>query len=185
MCTHIHTHTHTHTHILLGFPGGSDGKEFTCNAGDPGSVSGLGISPREWEWQSTPVFLPGEFHDRGAWGATQSMGSCRVSHDWVPNINTHTHIERMSEKERVRDRDRKICKDGLVWIWELVNLTYVWQVGGLDILVEVTVSSLKQSGGRIFSFSKDLRLFSEVLQLNEWGPPTLWRITCFTRRLLM
>ena len=27
---------------------------------------------------------------------------------------THTHIERMSEKERVRDRDRKICKDGLV-----------------------------------------------------------------------
>ena len=29
----------------MGFPGGSDGKESTCNAGNPGSVSGLGISP--------------------------------------------------------------------------------------------------------------------------------------------
>ena len=29
----------------MGFPGGSDGKESACNAGNPGSVSGLGISP--------------------------------------------------------------------------------------------------------------------------------------------
>ena len=29
------------------FPGGSDGKEFTCNAGDLGSVSGLERSPGE------------------------------------------------------------------------------------------------------------------------------------------
>ena len=25
----------------MGFPGGSDGKESTCNAGDPGSIPGL------------------------------------------------------------------------------------------------------------------------------------------------
>ena len=30
-----------------GFPGGSDGKEFVCNAGDPGLIPGLGRSPRE------------------------------------------------------------------------------------------------------------------------------------------
>ena len=30
-----------------GFPGGSDGKESTCNVGDPGSVPGLGRSPGE------------------------------------------------------------------------------------------------------------------------------------------
>ena len=30
-----------------GFPGGSDEKEFTCNAGDLGSITGLGRSPRE------------------------------------------------------------------------------------------------------------------------------------------
>ena len=29
----------------LGFPGGSDGKEPTCNAGDPGSIPGSGRSP--------------------------------------------------------------------------------------------------------------------------------------------
>ena len=32
---------------LLGFPGGSEGKESTCNAGDPGSIPGLGRSPEE------------------------------------------------------------------------------------------------------------------------------------------
>ena len=32
---------------LVGFPCGSTGKEPTCNAGDPGSISGLGRSPGE------------------------------------------------------------------------------------------------------------------------------------------
>ena len=31
----------------LGFPGGSDGKESACDAGDLGLISGLGISPGE------------------------------------------------------------------------------------------------------------------------------------------
>ena len=31
----------------LGFPGGSAGKESTCNAGDPGFIPGLGRSPGE------------------------------------------------------------------------------------------------------------------------------------------
>ena len=31
-------------HILLGFPGGSAGKESACNAGDLGSITGLGRS---------------------------------------------------------------------------------------------------------------------------------------------
>ena len=29
----------------MGFPGGLDDKEFACNAGDLGSISGLGSSP--------------------------------------------------------------------------------------------------------------------------------------------
>ena len=46
-----------------GFPGDSDGKESICNAGDPGSITGSGISPL-WrrERLPTPVFLPGESH---------------------------------------------------------------------------------------------------------------------------
>ena len=31
----------------MGFPGGSDGKESACNAGDPGSIPGSGRSPGE------------------------------------------------------------------------------------------------------------------------------------------
>ena len=42
----------------MGFAGGSDGKECTCNVGDLGSFPGLERSPGV-EWQSTPVFSPG------------------------------------------------------------------------------------------------------------------------------
>ena len=40
----------TYSSILAwrkGFPGGSDGKESSCNAGDLGSIPGLGRSPGE------------------------------------------------------------------------------------------------------------------------------------------
>ena len=33
--------------MLMRFPGGSEGKESACNAGDPGSTPGLGRSPGE------------------------------------------------------------------------------------------------------------------------------------------
>ena len=35
------------TPVFLGFPCGSAGKKSTCNAGDPGSIPGLGKSPGE------------------------------------------------------------------------------------------------------------------------------------------
>ena len=34
--------------LFLGFPGGSAGKESTCNMGDLGSIPGLGRPPGEW-----------------------------------------------------------------------------------------------------------------------------------------
>ena len=42
--------------VFLGFPGGSGGKESTCN------VAGLGSIPWRRRWVLTPVFCPGEFH---------------------------------------------------------------------------------------------------------------------------
>ena len=45
----------------VGFPGVSDGKESSCNAGDAGSIPGSGRPPGEGR-QPTPVFLPGESH---------------------------------------------------------------------------------------------------------------------------
>ena len=35
------------TPVFMGFPGGSDGKEYACSAGDLGSIPGLGRSPAE------------------------------------------------------------------------------------------------------------------------------------------
>ena len=36
-----------HFNYKFGFPGGLDGKESACNAGDPGLISGSGRSPGE------------------------------------------------------------------------------------------------------------------------------------------
>ena len=46
----------------MGFPGGSDGKAFACNAGDLGLIPGSERSPGEGNGNPTPVLLPGKFH---------------------------------------------------------------------------------------------------------------------------
>ena len=45
------------TPVFLGFPGGSAGKESTCNAGEPGFDPWVGKMPWRRAWQPTPVFL--------------------------------------------------------------------------------------------------------------------------------
>ena len=45
-----------------GFPGSSDGEESAFNAGDLGSIPGLGRFLWRRVWQPTSVLLPGEFH---------------------------------------------------------------------------------------------------------------------------
>ena len=53
--------------VVIGFPGGSDGKESACNAGDPGLIPRLGRSPGKGnEWLPPPVFSPREFHELGS-----------------------------------------------------------------------------------------------------------------------
>ena len=48
------------TPVFLGFPGGSAGREYACNAGD---LVSLGWEdPWKRERLLTPVFWPGEFH---------------------------------------------------------------------------------------------------------------------------
>ena len=51
-------------------PGGSDGKETACNAGEPGSVPGLGRSPREGHGNPLQYSCLENSMDRGAWWAT-------------------------------------------------------------------------------------------------------------------
>ena len=61
----------------MGFPGGSDGKESACNAGDLGLIPRLGRSLEEG-MATIPVFLPGDPHGQRSlvgyspWGLRES-----------------------------------------------------------------------------------------------------------------
>ena len=79
-----------HTSTLLirgqgkGFPGGSDGKESTCNVRDPGSIPGSGRCIGEGNGYSLQYSCL-----ENSWteqlGELQSMGLLRVGQDWVTN----------------------------------------------------------------------------------------------------
>ena len=56
--------------VSLGFPGGSDDKESACNAGDLGSITGLGRSPAEGNGYPIQYLCLENSMDRGAWWAT-------------------------------------------------------------------------------------------------------------------
>ena len=71
---------------VTGFPGGSDGKESACDAGDLGLIPGLGRSRWRREWLPFPVFLPGEFHRHrrlasySPWGPKEADMTERLTH---------------------------------------------------------------------------------------------------------
>ena len=64
----------------MGSPGGSDGKESACNAGDLGSTPGLGRSPGE-KMAAHSNILAWEIPWTEEAGELQSMGSQRVGHN--------------------------------------------------------------------------------------------------------
>jgi len=53
-----------------GFPGGSDGKESACNAGDLSSIPGLGRSPGEGNGYLLQYSRLENSMDRGTWQVT-------------------------------------------------------------------------------------------------------------------
>ena len=66
--------------ITLGFHGGSDGKESTCNARDLCSIPGLGISPGEGNGNRSSI-LAWEIPWTEEPGSLQLMGSQRVKYN--------------------------------------------------------------------------------------------------------
>ena len=57
-------------YIYMGFFGGSDGKESSCNAGDLGLIPGSGRCHEEAKSYSLQYFCLENSMDRGAWQAT-------------------------------------------------------------------------------------------------------------------
>ena len=60
----------THINKCLGFPGGSEVKASACNAGDLGSIPGLGRSPGEGNGNPLQNSCLENPMDGGAWWAT-------------------------------------------------------------------------------------------------------------------
>ena len=82
-----HTNLYYVLHVTtwqIGFPGGSDGKESACNAGDPGSIpvlarslgKGMVTHSSILAWIFPWIEVPEDLY---------STGSQRVGHDWVTN----------------------------------------------------------------------------------------------------
>ena len=63
----------------MGFPGDSDGKESTCNSGDPGSIPESGRS-LEKEMATHSSILAGESHGQRSLAGYSPWGH-RVRHD--------------------------------------------------------------------------------------------------------
>ena len=60
--------------LIFIFLGGSDGEESACNAGNPGSIPGLGRSPGEGNGNPLQYSCLENFMDRGAgWAAVHGV----------------------------------------------------------------------------------------------------------------
>ena len=79
---------------MWGFPHSSVGKESACNAGDPGSIPGLGRVPGDGNGNPLQYSCLGSPMDRGAWWATvhgvSSLGHILVTKPPCNNVHTHT-----------------------------------------------------------------------------------------------
>ena len=76
------------TTLCWAFPCSSDGKDSALNAGDPGSVPGLGRSPGEGNGYPLQYFCLENPVDKGAWQATVHG----VSKSQTQLSNQHFHF---------------------------------------------------------------------------------------------
>ena len=82
----------------LGFPGSSDGKESAGNAGDLGSIPGLGRFPGEGHGNPHQYSYLENSTDRGAWWATV-CGVTKSQTQLSMQAHTHTRVLRFSSWE--------------------------------------------------------------------------------------
>ena len=73
--------------MLRSFPGGSDGKEPACNAGDPDWISGSGRSPREGNGYPLPYSWLENPMNRGALWAIVHRVTKSLTWQWLSTHN--------------------------------------------------------------------------------------------------
>ena len=123
-------------------PCSSNGKESACEAGDQGSIPGLGSSSGEGLAIHSSILAR-----RIPWteepGGLQSVGLQRVGHDWATNILVPSELPRMDsnkylleESAHYRDRVRLACRkktlkmylDVIIWKESSFNSTERFQL---------------------------------------------------------
>ena len=73
--------------FTMDFPRGLAGKESAYNAGDLGSISGLGRSPGEGNGNPFQVFFPGKSHGQRSLASYSSWG--RKESEKTEQLSTH------------------------------------------------------------------------------------------------
>ena len=134
-----------HRSIPLGFPGGSDGKESTCNARDPGSIPGLGRSPGEGNGNPLQYFCW-----RIPWteepGGLKSMESQTVGHNWATNTFFHFFIPLYSFPVAAVINGHKLsASKQYTWIPSQFSRSEVWN--GFHLADTEVSSGTPSSGG--------------------------------------
>ena len=74
----------------MGFPGSSDGKESACNAGDLGSIPGLGSYPGERHGNPLQCSCLEKPHDQRSLADYSPKGSKELYE--TEQVNTHEHM---------------------------------------------------------------------------------------------
>ena len=93
---------------LMGFPGGSGGKESACTVGDPGLILGLQRSPGEGNGSPLQYSCLENPHGQRSLEGYSPWGSQRVRHDWTVN----THAPPLKYKYA---KNQNICTSCLSW----------------------------------------------------------------------
>ena len=102
--------------VSEGFPGGSDGKESTCNARDLGWIPGWGRSPGKRNGNPLQYSCLETSMDRGVWWATV-QGLQRVRHDWATNTQQHRGMKVSLEFiEHWKSGLRQVFQCGETWL---------------------------------------------------------------------
>ena len=106
----------------MGFPGGSDSKESTCNAGDPGWSLGW-EDPLDKGLAAHSSILPWRIPWTEKPGRLQSMGSPRVGHDWATR-HTCAHTRAKQQHRSFGSLSWPSCREstklhGSPWIGSL------------------------------------------------------------------
>ena len=98
----IYTYTHAHAYVYMHV-----GKEPACNAGEQGSIPGLGRS--SGEGNGNPLQYPHleNLMDTGAWQATVH-GITRVGHDLVTKLPLYVYMVYMCI--HIKHNMKRYCK---------------------------------------------------------------------------